>query len=176
MKEISREYAEALFALSMEAGDIRGDFAALEMIGDVFKENPMYPLFLATPSIPKSERIGALTEAFKGSVPDRVLAMVSLFCEKGHIMDFAECKEAYKELLLEEEMRSIAKVSSAVALSEEEKTRLVNSLEKKYGHKVELECSIDESLIGGMVIEIEGKVIDGSLKSRLRHIKEAIEG
>lgn len=176
MKEISKEYAEALFALSLENGDVRGDYAALCMIGDAFSKNPMYPLFLATPSIPKSERIAALKEAFEGSVPDRVLAMICLFCEKGHIKDFEECKEAYKELLLAEESRSIAKVASAVALTEEEKARLKKNLEARYGRSIDLECTIDTSLIGGMVIEIDGTVIDGSLKARLRKIKEAIEG
>lgn len=176
MKEISREYAEALFALSLENDEAKSDYQALELVQEMFDENPMYPVFLATPSIPKEERIKALKEAFEGNIPERVMTMLCLFCEKGHIMDFAECREEYKELLLAYEARSIAKVSSAIPLSDEEKRALSTNLEKKFGHSIELECSIDESLIGGMVVEIEGKVIDGSLKSRLRQIKEAIKG
>ncbi|MCF0135475.1 MAG: ATP synthase F1 subunit delta [Lachnospiraceae bacterium] len=176
MKETSREYAEALFALSLEEKTVREDYEALEMVGTLMDENPAYLLFLATPSIPRSERVKALLDAFEGSVPERVLSTLCLLVEKGRIPDYREVKEEFYELLLAYESRTVALVTSAVPLSEDEKNRLKISLEKNCGHSVELECSVDSSLIGGMIVEMEGKTMDGSLKSRLRRLKEAIEG
>ena len=69
MTEISREYAEALFLLACENKCADEYGKALELIKSVFGENPEYTVFLASRSIPLSERIQALDEAFSGRVP-----------------------------------------------------------------------------------------------------------
>lgn len=176
MKETSKEYAEALFSLSQETGSMMKDFDALVLINRQFQEYPDYLEFLACPSIPAAERVAAIDEAFSDSASEYVIAMVSLFCEKGHIKDFAECVEAYRALLLETTAKTVAYVKSVVPLSEEEKSRLRKSLEKKCGHAVELTCSMDESILGGMIVEMDGRIIDGSLRTRLRRMKEVMNG
>ena len=59
-------------------------------------------------------------------------------------------------------------------LSPEQKTALRLKLEKQSGRNVLLECSTDSTLLGGIVVEMDGKVIDGSVRTRLQDIKEVM--
>lgn len=176
MAEISREYAEALYMLAEENSAQEAYGEALELIGKLFEENPEYLDFLASPAVPKQERIKAIEDAFAGTVPEDVEAFLGLLCGKGHIRSFAECAEEFKALYQAEHAVSIAKVTSVVELTAEEQKRLKEKLEKMSGHRVELECSLDESILGGVVVTMDGKIMDGSLKNKLHQMKEVMNG
>ncbi len=174
MTEKSKEYGTALFSLALEEKTEKEYLEALEGISEVFQENPDYVEFLASPGIPKAERIAALDAAFTGHYPEYVLSFLKLLCEKGHIRSFYACVSEYKKLLDVKEHISKATVVSAVELTASEKERLQQKLEKMSGRYVELTCSVDESLMGGMIIEMDGKIMDGSLKRRLQEVKEVM--
>ena len=69
----------------------------------------------------------------------------------------------------------MATVTAAAGLTDEEKERLRRALERRSGHSVQLECRVDASLLGGVVVEMDGRVLDGSLRHRLHEIKEVME-
>ena len=89
--------------------------------------------------------------------------------------DFNECFEIFDELYKEEAKRSKAVIISAVELDDEAKRKLLDKLRSISGHTVEAEYRIDRSLIGGLIVEMDGRRIDGSLKKRLKEIKEVME-
>ena len=68
-----------------------------------------------------------------------------------------------------------AEVYSAVPLSEDQKQKLCNKLKKITKKTVVLDCKIDETLIGGVTVKVDGTIIDGSVKRRLDDIKEVID-
>ena len=70
---------------------------------------------------------------------------------------------------------STAEVVSAVPLTEEEIHRLTATLSARMGRTVTLTCTVDESLLGGMVVRVDGKVLDGSLRSRLHAVKDVMK-
>ncbi|MBR5121311.1 MAG: ATP synthase F1 subunit delta, partial [Oscillospiraceae bacterium] len=59
-------------------------------------------------------------------------------------------------------------------LTDEEKAALTQKLEKKCKGKVELSCEVDPSIMGGLIIEMQDTVIDGSLRQRLRDMKDVM--
>ena len=174
MNEISREYASALFALARENSAEEEYARGLAAISAALREAPEYVEFLSSHAIPKEERISALFAVFSGRVPMHVLSFLSLLCEKGRVREFPECVEAYEAYLREWKQTSVACVTSAVALTEEEKKKLLTKLESICGHAVTAEYRIDESLMGGISVAVDGKVIDGSLRHRLQEVKEVI--
>ena len=176
MTEIGKEYGTALFMLACEKNSQEEYAKALDELRNVFEENPEYMVFLASRSIPMSERLAAVEKAFSGKLPEDVVSYVQLLCEKGRISFFDESAEEYKHLLDESMKVSKARITSAAELLDEEKEALKNKLEKMSGTSVVMEYFIDESLIGGVVAEIDGKVLDGSLRRRLRDIKDVING
>lgn len=169
-----KEYAEALYTLSCEE-NIKEEIAQnVADISGIFNENPEYVKLLSSPSVEMNTRLGLLESAFKESVHEYVLSFLKLLCEKGHIAFYKECAAEFEKLVAFSNKISKARVTSAVELTDEEKEALLQKLEKKCGHSVELSCSVDASLMGGMVIEQDGKIIDASLKRRLSEVKDVM--
>lgn len=171
---MSKEYGTALFMLAKENGAENEYADALETVLTAFHQNPDYINFLASPSIPKQERIDAVEQAFGISVPEHIVSFIKLLCERGRIFEFNDCVKEYKKLLDISKHISVAQVTSSIELTVQEKEKLQQKLEKISGHSVVLECSVDKSLLGGIIIEMDGKIIDGSLQRRLHEVKDVI--
>ena len=169
-----REYAEALFELAAEKSAQREYYDALKLIDGVFTENPEYMELIYSPAIALSERQAAVEAAFAETVPEYVLSFTQLLIERGRIADFHTAALVFKELLNDSLKVSTAYVRSAVPLDDEQKERLKEKLEKMSGHSVKLKYSVDGSMLGGMTVELDGTVMDGSLKRRLHDIKEVM--
>ena len=174
MTEIAKEYGTALFSLAMEEGKTEEYAEALRTVLGIFEQNPEYLSLLSGPSIPLGERLSSLREVFASALPVHVLSYLSLLCEKGRISCFGESAEEYFALLNASRNRSNAVVTSAVALTDGEKDQLRRKLEVLRGGTVQMTFSVDPSLLGGVVVEMDGKVLDGSLRHRLREVKEVM--
>lgn len=174
MSEICREYGEALFALGLEENSLDKINEDLAFIGEIFAKTPEYALFLQSPGIPKAERINSVNEMFTDHISEYAVSFLSILCEKGRVMLFHDCAEEFKKLYEESKNVSLARVYSAVPLSEEQKELLKNKLEKQSGHSVKMECFIDETLLGGVLINMDGTQIDGTIKRRLQELKEVM--
>ena len=129
---------------------------------------------LSSPSIPKKERIAAINAVLDGRVQEYVCSFLCLLCERGRLDSFDDCVETYRDFFRIVKEVSVANVRSVVPLREAQKKELLEKLEKLCGHAVKMECTLDESLIGGMVVEMDGQVYDGSLKQYLSDIKEVM--
>ncbi|MBQ3115166.1 MAG: ATP synthase F1 subunit delta [Clostridia bacterium] len=175
MNDLSREYAEALFSLAIEENSSEQYGKELDLVYNSLRENPQYEEFLSSPSIPLSERQSAFHKAFESHISEYVMSFVKLMCEKRYIKYFGDCVLQYKKML--EESKSIAKaqVKSAVSLTEKEKKALKEKLEKISGKTVFMECTVDQSIIGGLIVEMDGKVINASIHKHLNDIKDVID-
>ena len=175
MTEISKEYATALFALACEQGNEAAVMAALEQASQAFAEHAEYMELLSSPGISLGKRIHAVEQTFGMLFPADVVSFIQLLCEKGRIRLFPSCVEEYRRLLNVRQAVVIAKVTSAVLLTEAESASLKRKLEQISGSTVTLQCSIAPQLLGGVVVEMNGRVMDGSLRHRLREIKEVMD-
>lgn len=174
MTGTSKEYAVALFELAEETGAEGEILNGLRFAMEVFDKTPGFTEFLSSPAVSKSLRLETISEAFGDDTPEYVSSFISLLCEKGEMGSFAECAAEYEKLYDSKYNIVYALVTSAVPLSEEEKARLSEKLAKKSKARVEIEYKTDSSLIGGIVIETDGTVFDGSIRHRLKTIKEEV--
>ena len=124
--------------------------------------------------MPLKERLGLLEEAFGTQVPEYVLSFTQLLCEKGHIRQFSACVQEYEALVRALSDVSAARIVSAVELTGEEKAALVQRLAALSGHTVEPTYEIDGSILGGVVVYMDDRVIDSSLRHKFKEIKEVI--
>ena len=129
---------------------------------------------LSSPSISLAERISAIDAAFGAIVPEEILSYLKLLIEKGRICLFLESVEEYKALLDASMHTFKATVTSAVELTEKEKAALIQKLQETEKGTVQAEYKIDPNLIGGIVVEMNGKIIDGSIRHRLHLMKEVL--
>lgn len=175
MTELSKDYAEALFALAVECKQEKSYLEALESVNAQLTDHPDYPELLAAPSVPQSVRTGLLEQAFGDTLPEQVLSFIQLLTAHGRIRSLPACVEEYRRLYQASVALSTAYVTSAVALTEDQKSRLAEKLARKFGRRIDLVCEIDEHLLGGIAVRLDGVVLDGSLRRRLQVVKDVIE-
>lgn len=175
MRQTDIEYAEALFMLAAEDKMTEEYTSALDTVDVLLNENPLYIDMLLSPAIPLSERLLAIDEAF-GSMPENVLFFIKLLCEKGHIALLPQCIKEFRKLAAAFLNTATAEVYSAVPLTDSQVNAICQKLKSITGKSVIANCTVDESLIGGVKIEFEGKTYDGSIKNRLHDIKDVIIG
>ena len=152
MTEMSKSYADALFSLAMETNTVYETLVTLKELCEGLNATEGALDLLASPSIPKDERCAVLEKAFGDVQPEHVLSFVGVLVQHGHIRE----------------------LTSAVELTKAEQEALTEKLGKKLGRTIHLECTVDPSLLGGLVVNVDGKVIDGSLKHKLQEIKEVM--
>ena len=174
MTATGNNYAESLFMLACEENAIDEFFDGLKLVEGVLKEAPEYLQFLSTPSIPKSERTAALESAFKAKINDHVLSFLQLLCEQSQAECFFECVAEFARLREMASNTAVAVVKTAVALEDAQKAALTAALQQRTGKKVTLNCVIDNTLLGGISVEIDGKLLDGSVKTNLKRAREVI--
>lgn len=174
MTTTSNEYAEALFELAAEAGVQDETTAGLETVISAVRQTPAYAALLASPAIGKEKRIRALEEAFGGKVPEVLIGVLRMMVSRGHISMLEEMAREYGELSRQYRGETMALVTSAVPLKEMEAVTIRRELEKRLGRRITLQCEVDPALIGGVRVEADGKVIDGSIRNKLDQIKEVM--
>lgn len=176
MNDVSREYSEALFRLASEQDKGQEYSDALGLVKQLVVENPKYIDFMCSPEIPMHEREAAIDAAFSGDeVMTSIASFLKLLMKNGRSRELVEIIDEYQAIFNSAMGVSTAYVTSAAPLNGVEMDALRKNLEKRLGHKVETVFSIDASLIGGVVVRVDGKVIDSSIKSQLSDIRELIK-
>lgn len=176
MTQISKEYAAALFSIAVEKGCVPAWEKQLREIASLLRAQPDYVRLLTSPDIPAEERIGLLRTAFAQGTDEELVSFAALMCRRGRAAQLPEAIERFCQLANERAKVQVATVTSARPLLEGERERLVRALEKKTGTRVELQCEVDPTVMGGLRVMIDGRVIDGTVRERLREIKEVIGG
>ena len=174
MTTTSREYAEALFELAVQGRVTKETSEGLETVVSALLQQPDYRALLASPAIGKEERLAALDTAFRGKIPEILLAILRMMVSRGHVSALTGMARDYEELARGYRGESVAVVTSAVPLKEAETVALRAKLEKKLGRQVILQCRVDPALIGGVRVDVDGRVIDGSIRNKLEEIKEVM--
>ncbi|MBQ7061210.1 MAG: ATP synthase F1 subunit delta [Clostridia bacterium] len=170
MSAIGSEYGNAIFLLAKEEGILDEAAAALIEVKRLFSENPLYCDFLETPSLPISERLGAVRASLDGNVPDCVTDFICILTERGYIRAYDDCEKEFEDRYNEEFGIAVAEVTSAKALSVAERQELRDRLQEQTCKRIKLVCSVDPTLVGGLTVKIEGRLFDGSLRARINDL------
>ena len=121
------------------------------------------------------ERMNALEAALRDRIPLSMLTLMKLMVFRGHARELPRMMAAFRDQVREHRGESNAEVWSAVPLTDKEQQALRDKLEKRFGKKMILKCQVDPSLLGGVRVETEGRVLDGTLRTRLQEIKEVMD-
>ena len=124
MTTTSRDYAEALFELAVQGGVTKETSEGLETVVSALLQQPDYRALLASPAIGKEERLAALDTAFRGKIPDILLAILRMMVSRGQISALSGMARDYEELARGYRGESVAFVTSAVPLKEMEMVTL----------------------------------------------------
>ena len=167
---LARPYARAAFAIARDAGALPAWSDALAFAARVAAD-PTVAALLGNPGLIQTDATTLLA-------PEGADAMfgnfLGLLFENRRLSLLPEITGMFDELRFEAERVVKAKVTSAVAMPAAELETITAALKKRFGRDVEVETAVDESLIGGAVIDAGDVVIDGSLKGKLGRLQAAL--
>lgn len=100
--------------------------------------------------------------------------IIEVLVRNHRLNDLGDILAAWQAMIHQQTGVSVARVRTAHELDAKEQVRLRESLERRFGRKIELELSADPSLLGGFVAEVESEVYDASVAGRIARIRESI--
>jgi F-type H+-transporting ATPase subunit delta len=167
---LARPYARAAFALARDAGKFADWSHALGFAARVAAD-PQVAAILGNPKLTDAD---AATLLAPDGADDAFGRFLALLADNRRLALLPEIAGLYDELRLDAERVVKARVTSATALPAAEIETIKVALKKRFGREVEVETAVDESLIGGAVIDAGDVVIDGSLKGKLGRLQSAL--
>jgi len=129
---------------------------------------------LADPHVDAARRQQIVTDLLGGKAEPTTVGLVGLVVGNGRARELPAIVDALVELRAASREAAVARVRSAVALSDEQTVRLAEALTRATGKSIEVKVTVDPSVQGGLVAEIGDTVIDGSVRRRLEQLRAAL--
>lgn len=173
---VARRYARAIFAVAEEQQSLEQTAAELQLLGAV-ADDAEIAAALANPLLSAAARRGlATTIADNLKLSPTSRNFVSLLADHRRLDQLAGIARAFTRILDARQGRVRATITSATPLSDAQRQALVSAFEQKLGRTVLADTQIDPGLLGGVVVDIEGTVYDGSVRTQLRALATRIAG
>ncbi len=170
---IARPYAKAAFDFAVEKGQLDQWGEMLAFGAEVAKNEQMHELLNSSMA---ADKLAEIFVSVCGEQFDEFgQNFVKVMAENGRLQALPDVFEQFLVLKTEHEKTVAVVVTSATELSEQQKTEISNKLEQRLSRKVQLNCSIDETLLGGVVIRAGDLVIDDSVRGRLNRLSDALQ-
>lgn len=173
-RALAKKYAAALLALAKETGTLEEVEQELAQIGEIVQQNPELTGFLRNPLISREAKKEVVERIFTQHLNPMVMRFLGVVIDRGRIALLPDIIDVYLELSHVERNIAEAQVRLAVDLTDEEETRLIRELNELTGKEIYLEKTIDPSILGGMIVTIGDRRIDGSLKRQLHEMKTTL--
>lgn len=174
---IGGKYASALYVAASRAKVLDNVEKELQELMTASEKSPNFNDFLKDPSIPKSNRLLAISEIFgdKGFT-DVTKNFLAVLADSGRLSYLPKATSAYKELLRAHRGEVLATVTAALELSPEEVTEIKDALKGflKPGQTLNLDQKVDRSIIGGVIIDIGENHIDLSIESKIKQMEKVL--
>ncbi len=168
---VAARYAEALFSSAKAAGEIDQTLEPLNVLGDLMKGEARLREFFLNPDVDPEDKVGMLDRVTQKSWSPLVRAFMQMLTAVYRAELLLDIVEAFRVLVDVEHKRVYAVIRSARKLAPDSLARLKALLERREGRTVLLREELDPSLLGGLQVMVENRVIDGSVKRRLSDLR-----
>jgi F-type H+-transporting ATPase subunit delta len=164
-------YAEALFQVVRAEGMMDRVEEELSHLKKTLDSNAELREFLSNPQISSAGKKDALFKIFGDGVSHVTLHWLDMVVDQERQRRLPVIIEAFLILTQESREKVTAEIITSVPLSEDLAKRLESQLSKVTKKRVFLKPIVDDSILGGVIVKVAGKVIDGSVRTRLEEIK-----
>ena len=175
-KLVGNRYAISLFQTGVELKKVEQFHSELNFIGKILEEEPKFFEVLKHPRISKDEKKNIINDIFKENFSKEMKNFFYIIIDKrreGSLIDIVdEFNSEYNEF------KNIVNVEAITAVEMEDaaKEKLVKTLEKKMNKNINLTNKIDKSILGGVMLKLDNKFIDSTLKNQLENMNTQIKG
>ncbi len=168
----AKRYAQALFALAKERSATQDWLEEIEKVRSVVEED-MARLYFLSPRVRTKEKLDLASTVTQEMHPI-LRNLVGLLVSRQGLVLLGQISDAYRGLLDEAMGRVKASITTAASLSSTQRQRLSQSLGLALGREVVIDTQEDEAVIGGMIVKVDDRIIDGSVSTRLSALKKSL--
>lgn len=174
---VAGRYASALYALASEQRQTSEIAAALRTVSDLIAESPDLRRLVRSPVFSAQEQTKAFDAILERAGVSGIAAnFVRLVASKRRLFALADMIKGYNQLYDSARGLTRAQVTSAAPLTDAQVVALKEQLRgKAAGQNVEVSVKVDPALIGGLVVKLGSRMIDGSLRTKLNAIRTAMK-
>lgn len=171
----SIRYAKSIYQLAQEQGILEQITVDIKLIEQVIRENNELELLLKSPMIQGEKKQKVLQQIFEGKIHALSLRMINQTISQGRENVLKNICEEYMKLFNTAHNIAEVSVTTAIRLDESLKKTLLENIQSAFHFtKIGLKETVDESLIGGMILRIGDRQLDGSIRRQLNDIKKEL--
>jgi len=173
---IAERYAQALFELSSEAGGLDALEKDADALDAALKTSEDLGKMISSPRVTRAE-MAAAVRALAGPMGLSTMTAntLGLMAEKRRLFTLPQFVTKLRAMIAEEKGEVEAEVTSATPLSDDQQDRIAELLRVRFGRNIKLNTSVDESLIGGLIVKVGSKMIDTSIRAKLANLQNAMK-
>ena len=173
---IAGRYATALFEIAKEEKSLDSVEKDLTALAGAFDASPELSSFIQSPAYGRDDQTNAISAiTAKMGLSPVVANTVSLMASKGRLFAVPALIEAVSAMIAEERGEMTAEVTSAKALTKAQSDKLAATLKSRFGKDIKIDATVDESIIGGLIVKVGSKMIDSSIASKLSSLQKVMK-
>ncbi|ODP36663.1 F0F1 ATP synthase subunit delta [Sphingomonas turrisvirgatae] len=174
---LSGRYATALFELARDGGTIAAVESSLATVRQALAESGDFATLTNSPLISRGDAARGVAAAAKALQLDPLTAnFLGVLAANRRLKELPAISRAFRALAANHRGEVTAEVTSAHPLSDDQVEALKTQLRQRVGRDVNVDLSVDSSLLGGLVVKIGSQMIDSSIKTRLNSLAHAMKG
>jgi F-type H+-transporting ATPase subunit delta len=173
MEEIARVYAEALFDVAKEKDKLDRIHDELNQFAEALSGDRDLQVFFFSPYFSTAEKEEGIDRAVEDA-DEEFVNFLKLLAEKHRMPLVFRVQRQFEDFWKEERRRLDVTVTSAVELDPKIVEKVGEEIEKQTGRKVELRSTVDEDILGGLVLQVGNMVLDASVRNRLERLRKNI--
>lgn len=174
-KLVSKTYGDALFELSLEEKKEDLLFEEAKVFLEVIRKDDELIKFMKHPKIVKEEKIKTGKAIFDKKFSREFAGFLMILIQKDRFSEIEKTLEYFIGRMKEHKKIGVAFVSTATALNDVQKEKVkARLLETTDFETFEMNYTVDESLLGGMIIRVGDRVVDTSIKSKLKSLSKQL--
>ena len=171
---IAMTYGKALFEAAMELDRVREIEEEIKELDEIFREEDDFLRLLQSPAVTAKEKKTMTRQVFGGRVREEVLSLLYILIDHGRMGQYHAIVKNYlkrKDAWLGE---ACGKIYSASPLTEEEVSRFEEETGRLLGKRVTLKNRIDPAVLGGVRVQVSGRLIDATVRSQLEKLRDSL--
>ena len=173
---IAARYATAVFDLAKETNSVKAIEADVEALDAALAESADFNALIQSPIYSRDEQGTAIAAiAAKMGLSETMINALALMASKRRLFVLPQLVATLRAAIAEDKGEVTADVISAKALTKAQADKLAKTLKASVGKDVNIKATVDESLIGGLVVKVGSKMIDTSIRSRLNSLQNAMK-
>ena len=171
MEEVARVYSEALFDVAKEHDSLDEIREQLGEVADAVEADRDLQIFFFSPYFSSVEKREGIGKAISGGNPE-LINFLELLAEKHRMPALFRIRKRFDELWGIENKRLQVTLTSALELDPAVIESVGAEIERKTGKTIELTSRVDDSIIGGLVLQVGNRVLDASIRNRLDKLRK----